>query len=38
MITGVTAVRDPQNGRYPDITPETLDDVVRSTLPDTDEK
>jgi uncharacterized protein YbjT (DUF2867 family) len=43
MITGVTAVRDPQNGRYPDITPKALDDVVRSTLPgftrpDTDEK
>jgi uncharacterized protein YbjT (DUF2867 family) len=38
MITGVTAVRDPQNARYPDITPEPLDAVVRATLPGTDEK
>ena len=38
MITGVTAVRDPQNARYPDITPEPLDAVVRATLPGSDEK
>jgi uncharacterized protein YbjT (DUF2867 family) len=38
MITGVTAVRDPQNDRYPEITPEPLEDIVRRTLPDTDEK
>jgi uncharacterized protein YbjT (DUF2867 family) len=38
MVTGVTAVRDPQNGRYPDITPEPFDDVLRQTLLGTDEK
>lgn len=38
MVTGVTAVQDPQNGRYPDITPEPLDDVVAQTLTGTDEK
>jgi uncharacterized protein YbjT (DUF2867 family) len=32
MVTGVTAVRDPQNRRYPDITPKPLDDVVAQTL------
>lgn len=37
MITGVTAVRDPQNARYPTVTPQPLDDVVRQTLPRTDE-
>jgi hypothetical protein len=38
MVTGVTAVRDPQNARYPDITPQPLDDVLRQTLSGTDEK
>lgn len=38
MITGVTAVRDPQNDRYPDVTPEPLDDVVHRILPTIDEK
>jgi uncharacterized protein YbjT (DUF2867 family) len=33
MITGVTAVLDPQNDRYPEITPEPFDDIVRATLP-----
>ncbi|MDT7578742.1 MAG: hypothetical protein QOK35_2 [Pseudonocardiales bacterium] len=37
MVTGVTAVRDPQNGRYPDITPQSLDDVVAQTLHGTHE-
>ncbi len=33
MITGVTAVQDPQNHRYPEITPEPLDDIARRILP-----
>jgi hypothetical protein len=38
MITGVTAVQDPQNHRYPEITPEPLDDIARRILPTNDEK
>ena len=38
MITGVTAVRDPQNHRYPEITPEPLGDIVRRIVPGAGEK
>lgn len=32
MLTGQTALEDLQNDRYPDIRPQTLDDVLRRTL------
>ena len=38
MVTGVTAVRNAQNNRYPQIVPEPVDDVVRRTMPDNNEK
>ena len=38
MITGATTVRDPQNHRYPEITPEPLGDIVRRIVPGADEK